>query len=137
MTDQRFLTSAIEHRCAQTEGLLNSSNSLIITIISPLQSTAIHRPLQLLAISLDLRLLATSFYQPSCVNRHSTWPEFLHYVYRDAVSTPELQLSYELVYPKTGQSEVFDTTDYRYRDVIVLLHSGHMRIVKGSFDTRS
>jgi hypothetical protein len=50
-----------------------------------------HRPLQCLAISLDLRLLASSSCQPSCANRHSTWPEgVLHYVYLDAVSTPEL-----------------------------------------------
>jgi hypothetical protein len=48
-----------------------------------------HRPLQLLAISLELRLLASSSCQPSCANRHSTWLEgVLHYVYRDAVSTP-------------------------------------------------
>jgi hypothetical protein len=51
-------------------------------------------PLQLLALSLDLRLLAScrsSSRQPSCVKYHSTWPEgVLHYVYRDAVSTPEL-----------------------------------------------
>jgi hypothetical protein len=46
---------------------------IIIIVISPLQYTAGHRPLQLLAISLDLGLLASSFCQPSCVNRHSTW----------------------------------------------------------------
>jgi hypothetical protein len=57
----------------------------------PQQSTAGHRPLQFLAISLDLRLLAFSYCQPSCANRHSTWPEgVLHYVFLDAVSTPEL-----------------------------------------------
>jgi hypothetical protein len=28
--------------------------------------------------------------QPACANRHSTWPGgVLHYVYRDAISTPE------------------------------------------------
>jgi hypothetical protein len=59
-------------------------------MISPLQSTAGHKPLQFLAISLGLRLLASSSCQPSCINRHSTWPEgVLHYVYLDAVSTPE------------------------------------------------
>jgi hypothetical protein len=42
-------------------------------IISPLQSTAGHRPLQLLVISLDLRLLASSFCQPSCINRQVFW----------------------------------------------------------------
>jgi hypothetical protein len=63
----------------------------VIIIISPLQSTAGHRPLQLLAIWFDLRLLASSSRQPSCANRHSTWPEgVLHYVYLDSVSTPEL-----------------------------------------------
>jgi hypothetical protein len=57
---------------------------IIIIIISPLQSTAGHRPLQLLAISLDLRLFAKSSCQPSCANRHCTWPEgVLHYVYLD------------------------------------------------------
>jgi hypothetical protein len=62
----------------------------IIITISP-QFTAGHRPLQYPAISLDLRLLASSSCQPSCANRHSTWPEsVLHYVYLDAVSTPEL-----------------------------------------------
>jgi hypothetical protein len=31
---------------------------------------------------LDLRLFASSSYQPSCANRHSTWPEgVVHYVY--------------------------------------------------------
>jgi hypothetical protein len=55
------------------------------------QSIAGHRPLEFLAISLDLRLLASSSCQPSCANRNSTWPEgVLHYVYLDAVSTPEL-----------------------------------------------
>jgi hypothetical protein len=69
----------------------NCISVIIIIIISLSQSTAGHRPLQLLAISLDLRLLASSFYQPSCANRHSTWPEgVLRYVYLDAVSTPEL-----------------------------------------------
>jgi hypothetical protein len=64
---------------------------LIIIIISPQQSTAGHGPLQFLAGSLDLRPLASSSCQPSCVNRHSTWTEgVLHYVYRDAVSTPQL-----------------------------------------------
>jgi hypothetical protein len=57
-------------------------------------SSAAHcwtKPLQLLAISLDLQLLASSSCHPSCTNHHSTWPEgFLHYVYRDTVSTPEL-----------------------------------------------
>jgi hypothetical protein len=44
-------------------------------------STAGHGPLQCLAISLDLRLLASSVCQPSCANRHSTWPEgVLHYL---------------------------------------------------------
>jgi Cu/Ag efflux pump CusA len=67
------------------------SATIIIIIISPLQSTAGHWPLQILAISLDLGLLASSSCQPFCANRHSTWPEgVLHYVYRDAVSTPEL-----------------------------------------------
>jgi hypothetical protein len=62
-----------------------------IIIISLSQSTAEHRPLQYLAISLDLRLLASSSCQPFCANRHSTWPKgVLHYVYLDAVSTPEL-----------------------------------------------
>jgi hypothetical protein len=42
-------------------------------------------------VSLDLRLLAFSYCQPSYANCHSTWPEgVLRYVYRDAVSTPEL-----------------------------------------------
>jgi hypothetical protein len=60
-------------------------------IINPLQSTAGHRPLQFLAIPLDFRLLASSSCQPSCANGYSIWPEdVLHYVYRDAVSTPEL-----------------------------------------------
>jgi hypothetical protein len=64
-----------------------------LIIISLLHSTAGHRPLQFLAISLDprLRIYASSSCQPFCANRHSTWPEgVLHYVYRDAVSTPEL-----------------------------------------------
>jgi hypothetical protein len=62
-----------------------------VLIISPPQSTAGHRLLQLLALSFDLRLLASSSRQPSCANRHSTWPEgVLHYVNRDAVSTLEL-----------------------------------------------
>jgi hypothetical protein len=39
-----------------------------------LQSTA-GLPLQILAISLYLRLLASSFCQPFCAIRHSTWPE--------------------------------------------------------------
>jgi hypothetical protein len=64
---------------------------LFIIIISPLQSTDGHRLLQLLNISLDLRLLASTSCQPSCANRHSTWPEsVVHYVYWDAFSTPEL-----------------------------------------------
>jgi hypothetical protein len=50
-------------------------NNIIIIIINPPQSTAGHRPLQLLTISLDLRLLASSSFQPSCTNRHFTWPE--------------------------------------------------------------
>jgi hypothetical protein len=57
-------------------------------------SSAYHNPLLdigLSNISLDLRLLASSSCQPSCANRHSTWPEgVLHYVYLDAVSTPEI-----------------------------------------------
>jgi hypothetical protein len=69
----------------------NSSSRIVlagvIIIISLLQSTAGHRTLQCLAISLDLRILASISCQPSCANRHSTWPEgVLHYVY--AVSTP-------------------------------------------------
>jgi hypothetical protein len=65
--------------------------TVIIIIISSPQSTAGHRPLQFLAISLDLRLLASSSCKPSCANRLSTWPEgVLHFVYLDAVSTPEL-----------------------------------------------
>jgi hypothetical protein len=53
----------------------------IIIIISPLQSTAAHKPLQFFAISLDPRLLASSSWQPSYANLHSTWPEgVLHYV---------------------------------------------------------
>jgi hypothetical protein len=48
-----------------------------------------HGPLQLLAISLDLRLIASSSCQPLYTNRHFTRPEgVLHYVYRDAISTP-------------------------------------------------
>jgi hypothetical protein len=66
----------------------NFLNQLRIIIISLLQSTAGHRPLQYLAISLDLRLLASSSRQPFCVNRHSTCVS--HYVYLDAVFTPEL-----------------------------------------------
>jgi hypothetical protein len=70
------------------------TKEFIIIIISPVQSTAGHSPLQFLAISLDPRLLASSTGQPSCANRHSTWPEgVLYYVYRAAVST------LELVYP--------------------------------------
>jgi hypothetical protein len=66
-------------------------DTYVIIIISPLQSTAGHRPLQSHAISLDHRLLASSSCQPSCATRHSTWPEgVLHYVYLDAVFTPEL-----------------------------------------------
>jgi hypothetical protein len=62
-----------------------------IISISSLQSTAGHRPFQLLVILLDVWLLASSSCQPSCANRHSTWPEaVLHYVYRNVVSTPEL-----------------------------------------------
>jgi nucleoside recognition membrane protein YjiH len=57
-----------DHKCIR---ILN----VIIIIISRSQSTAEHRPLQLLTISFDLRLLASSFCLPSCVNRHSTWPE--------------------------------------------------------------
>jgi hypothetical protein len=65
-----------------------------IIISSSLQSTAGHGPLQLLAISLDLWLLTSSSCQPSCANRHFTWPEsILHYVYRDEIST------LKLVYP--------------------------------------
>jgi hypothetical protein len=64
---------------------------IIIIIISPLKSTAGYRSLQLHAVSLDLLRLASSSCQPSCANRHSTWPEGVpHYVYHDAVSTPEL-----------------------------------------------
>jgi hypothetical protein len=49
-----------------------------------------NRPLYSLAMPLDSRLLASSFCQPFCANRRSTWPEgVLHYVYRDAVSTLE------------------------------------------------
>jgi hypothetical protein len=63
---------------------------IVIIIISLLVYCWTWR-LQLLAISLDLRLVASSSYQPSYANRHSTWPEgVLHYVYRDAVSSPEL-----------------------------------------------
>jgi hypothetical protein len=70
-------------------------DTIIIIIISLLQSTVGHKPLQCLAISLDLRLLASSFCQPSYASLYSTWPEgVLHYVYLDAVSTPEL------VYPR-------------------------------------
>jgi hypothetical protein len=48
-------------------------------------------PVQLFAISLDLRPLASSSCKPSCANPHSCWPEgVLHYVYRHAVSSPEL-----------------------------------------------
>jgi hypothetical protein len=69
--------------------------TLIIIIISLPQSTAGHRPLQSPATSLDLR---TSSCQPPCANRHYTWSEgVLHYVYLDAVSTPEL------VYPSGYQ----------------------------------
>jgi hypothetical protein len=69
----------------------NAVYIMIIIIISPLQFATGYRPLQLLAISLDPRLLASRSCQPSYVNRHSTWPEsVLHYVYRNAVSTPEL-----------------------------------------------
>jgi hypothetical protein len=45
-------------------------------IVSLLQFTAKHRPPQLLAILVELRLLASSSCQPSCANRHSTWPEY-------------------------------------------------------------
>jgi hypothetical protein len=113
MTDQRCLTTAIARRSALTarpssssftteynlhHGLLKeeqinyetSDLEQVIIIISPLQSTAGHRPLQSLTASLDLRLLKSSSCQPSRVNRHSTWPGgVLHYVYLDAVSTPE------------------------------------------------
>jgi hypothetical protein len=61
---------------------------IIIIIISPPLLTAEHK---LLPISLDFRQRTSSFHQPSCANRHSTWPEgVLHCVYCDAVSTPEL-----------------------------------------------
>jgi hypothetical protein len=64
---------------------------IIIIIISLPQSTAGHRPLQSLAISLDLLLLTSSSCQPSSANRYSTWSEgILHYVYLDAVSTPDI-----------------------------------------------
>jgi hypothetical protein len=70
--------------------LLTYLKTIIISHYSS-ATTAGHRPLQLLAFSLDLRLLASSYCQPFCTNHHSIWPEgFLHYVYRDAVSTPEL-----------------------------------------------
>jgi hypothetical protein len=60
---------------------------IIIIIISPLQSpTSRH-----FARSSATRILLC---QPSCANRHSTWPEgILNYVYRDGVSTPELDYS--------------------------------------------
>jgi hypothetical protein len=58
---------------------------------SPLLHFSSAWPLQLIAISLDLQLLTSSSHQPFCAKCHSTWPEgALHYVYRDAVSTPEL-----------------------------------------------
>jgi hypothetical protein len=64
---------------------------IVTIIISPPQSSAGHSPLLLFAISLDLQLLASSSCHPYCANRHSTRPEgVLHYVYRDAVSIPEL-----------------------------------------------
>jgi hypothetical protein len=45
------------------------------------------RPLQFFVISLVLQLPASSSCQPSCANRHSTWPEaVLQYVYLDTVS---------------------------------------------------
>jgi hypothetical protein len=78
-------------------------NTTLIIIISPPQSTAGHRPLQSLAISLDLQLLASSSRRPSCVNCHytSTWPEgVVYYVYRVAVSTPEL------VYPSGSTADI-------------------------------
>jgi hypothetical protein len=93
----RQIKSMPKHFCAKEELCRKTvmpnevCQMIIIIIISLSQSTAGHRPLQLLAISLDLRLLASSSHQPSCVNRHSTWPEgVLRYVYLDAVSTPEL-----------------------------------------------
>jgi hypothetical protein len=88
MGDQKFIISS--------SSVLEIINKplVIIIIISLLQSTAGHRPLQSFAISLGLRLLASSFCQPSCANRHSTWPEgVLHYVYLDGLSTPELVYS--------------------------------------------
>jgi hypothetical protein len=68
---------------------------IIIIYQQPTQFTAGHRPLQFLTISLDPRLLASSSCQPSCAYRHFTWPaDVLHYVYRDADSTLELEATY-------------------------------------------
>jgi hypothetical protein len=50
--------------------------TIIIIIISPLQSSTGHKPLQMLAIALDLRLLASCSCQPSCANRHSVLRAF-------------------------------------------------------------
>jgi hypothetical protein len=84
------------NECNRKLRIRNKYGSVII-IISPLQSTAGHRPLQFLTILLNLRL-ASSSCQPSYANRHSAWPEgVLHYVYLDAVTTPEL------VYPSGCQ----------------------------------
>jgi hypothetical protein len=60
-------------KCAKTQlsltigrcGRRPLAPTIIIIIISPLESIAGHRPLQLLAILLDLRLLASSFTAPA------------------------------------------------------------------------
>jgi hypothetical protein len=65
----------------------------INTLSSSSSSSAWHRALQFLAISLDPRSHPGTAGRPA--NPHSTWPEgVLHYVYRDAVSTPELVLTF-------------------------------------------
>jgi hypothetical protein len=72
-------------RCPKSKYVFIYSSSLS-------SSSVYHNPLMDIGLSKcsPSALILDFFCQLYCANRHSTWPEgFLHFVYRDAVSTQE------------------------------------------------